>query len=470
MTSPAQLSGFSLKTLTAISLNAHSAQDSQKSTDARFDEVGCDRGPNGGTCRQRPPIVMLTSQFPSLSETFVQSDIVGLKARGWPLKIVSLRRGSSISSHCPVESSVVIYESKIQFFLAAITEIIAHPVSCIRTFVASVKDALNPGEPASPLARIKGIAHATAGISVAHRLRSSAPRHLHCHFAHAPTSVGMYAAKQLAIPFSFTGHANDLFQNRVLLKRKLERAAFVACISHWHREFYTSICPISERKSRVIRCGVDTSHWTERNFQSNKSKVRLISVCRLVEKKGMDTLLRAIATMESKWRERITLTIVGDGPDREKLLQMAHDLRCDNLLELAGALPHEAVRARLLDADVFVLPCKTDRNGDRDGIPVALMEAMACGVPVVAGDLPAIRELVVNNQTGRLVAPDDSAALASVLAELAASPEDRTRLAIAGRHHVEAEFSRELNHDRLEEALCEALKLDNSNCNPAPRR
>ena len=112
------------------------------------------------------------------------------------------------------------------------------------------------------------------------------------------------------------------------------------------------------------------------------------------------------------------------------------------------------------EADLLALPCRTDSNGDRDGIPVVLMEAMACALPVISGDLPAVRELVIDEQTGLLVPGDDPAALTIALARLADDPALRRRLGEAGRAHVLAEFALDVNIDRLEQALAGAAGPD----------
>ena len=146
----------------------------------------------------------------------------------------------------------------------AAAELLTHPLRSAATLAAAAGDAIRPGEATGVAARVKTLGQALAGLGLARRLRRARVRHVHCHFAHAPASVGMYAAVQLGVPFSFTGHANDLFQRRAGLRAKLRRAAFVACISRWHRSFYESIFPDGSDKYAVVRCGVDVEGWTPR--------------------------------------------------------------------------------------------------------------------------------------------------------------------------------------------------------------
>jgi colanic acid/amylovoran biosynthesis glycosyltransferase len=392
-----------------------------------------------------PSIAYLTAAFPALSETFVYREVRALRSRGFRIEALTLRRASPPPAHSSdlTESLGVVYARST--FLSGLAEPLAHPLQSARTLVYAVIDAIFPGEETSPSDRLKTIAQACSAIVLAPTLRKRGVRHIHCHFAHAPASVGMYAALQLNIPFSFTGHANDIFEHHYLLKRKLQRATFVACISEWHREFYAKITDAIQGKAPVIRCGVDTDEWQP--VPKNRllgSKLKLVTVCRLVEKKGIHTLIEALSMMQRP----ASLSIAGDGPEREHLEALAKRLGCDDRIEWLGAIQNDASRELMQDADVFVLPCQQDRDGDRDGIPVVLIESMACGVPVICGDLPAIRELVVPDRTGILIPPGDAEALREQLESV--TDQRLAELAACGRQRVEDEFSLETNVDRLE--------------------
>src|SRR5208282_394836 len=146
--------------------------------------------------------------------------------------------------------------------------------------------------------------------------------------AHAPATVGMYAAKQLAIPFSFTGHANDLFQRRCLLAKKLQRASLVACISRWHADWYRSISPEVSEKSELVRCGVDTQAWHPPENPRSSDRLRIVTVCRLVEKKGVDTLIEAYRDLKRR-NIPASLTIAGSGDQESHLRALAAAIATD---------------------------------------------------------------------------------------------------------------------------------------------
>lgn len=407
------------------------------------------------------PIAYLSSQLPCATETFVYREVLALRERGWPVHAASLHEPAAMKEPPLADlarSATVVYGPGFGVTISsALGELVRHPLRSSATLIRSIGDALSPGEPTSSAIRVKLPAQALAGIGLAGKLRSKSIRHLHCHFAHAPTSVGMYAAMQLGIPLSFTGHANDLFQRRSLLSRKLRRAAFVACISRWHEQFYRDVAPGATPNYQVIRCGVDVDGWKPRDHEASAMDrpFRLLVVCRLISKKGVDTLVRALAETT-----QCELTVAGDGPDAPMLKSLAAELKCESRIKWLGMVANDAVRTLLGEADAFVLPCRNDAAGDRDGIPVALMEAMACGIPVISGDLPAIRELIEPGVDGLLIPAADEATrvtqLAACIAKLATDAPERHRLATAGRERVLAEFSLTPNIQRIEAAICAA--------------
>ena len=316
------------------------------------------------------------------------------------------------------------------------------PTSAMRGELHWWRDAAMPGETMSPTERIKLRFQQRAGRALAARLRDEKVQHVHAHFAHAPASVAMYAADAAGISWSFTGHANDLFQRRQLLKRKLERASFVACISQWHKAWYESIHPGG--RYEIVRCGVPINDYGPAPTRQ-AGRLRVLTVCRLVEKKGVDTLLRAAAGVPG-----VEVTVAGDGPMRAEL--EAIDPAGTRFL---GAVDASAVAGLLREHDAFALPCRPAGSGDRDGIPVVLMEAMAAGLPTLGGDLPAIRELIQDGQTGRLIDVEVSLEqqieqTAVVLRDWLADPSRAADVALEAHKLVSDEFSLGRNVERLE--------------------
>jgi colanic acid/amylovoran biosynthesis glycosyltransferase len=405
-------------------------------------------------------IAYVASVFPTYSETFVYREVVELRRRGWRVEVCSLNAPTPAEMRGLAELQagvLVVYASAASGALRSLAECLAHPFRATSTLCRGFMDACRAGERVSPAGRAKIAAQAFMSLGLARQLRRREVRHIHCHFAHAPTTVGMYAARQLGATFSFTGHANDLFQRRILLKEKLRRAAFVSCISRWHQELYQSICAGAQRY-RVIRCGVDTGQWSPSYLpQRPPMPLRVVSVCRLVPKKGVDLLVRSLHAYGQSHGRTWELSVIGDGPQAEALRGLAQELGCADAVRFLGSQQNQAIRAELAKADLFGLLCRVDRAGDQDGIPVALMEAMACGIPVLTGDIAPIRELVTDGETGFCADSENLPAVVSRLKWIEDHPQETSAIAAQGRRRVEEEFSLAANVDKLEAGFRTAL-------------
>ncbi len=399
------------------------------------------------------PIAYIAGQFPLRSETFVWREVRELMRRGWDVHTFALHRSTEVTPPELVElrdNTRIVYD---------------HEMGNAFASLPGLWDAATHASGTPARDRLKLAMQARAGAGLARELRRLGVRHIHAHFAHAPASVAMYAARTTGIGFSFMGHANDLFQRRQALSLKLSRAEFVACISKWHRELYRSLVRGDESKYPIIHCGVDTDHWTPSPIPSSpehpasQATARLLTVARLVPKKGIDYLVRAVARLHQTGR-RIPLTIAGEGPERGRIESLVRECSLSDHVTLLGATESEDVLNLMHNHDIFALPCVIDPAGDRDGVPVSLMEAMACGLPVVSGDLPAVRELVSQESGGVLVDGTDVEAIASSIASLIDQPDRRKSLGQLGRAHVVREFSLAANVTRLEAAFDASLRRD----------
>ena len=402
-------------------------------------------------------IAYVASQLPKRSETFVYREVLGLRARGRDVVAVSVRPPESDLGDPALDllaaDAVVVYDGRMVF--DGLIQAIRSPLALLR----GLTDAML-GLGLSLNQRGKVVVQTLGGLALARRLRSQGVTHLHAHMAHVPTTIAMVAAHALGVPFSFTGHAADLFRDRQLLEPKLTRAAFAACISHWHRRWYRQIDGrLCDYRLPIVRCGVDVDDF--RPTPEPDGPLGILAVGRLVPKKGFDVLLEAWAGVVGEWAssttaEPPTLTLVGDGPEADALSEQARRLGIEDTVHMVGAESNAKVHARMAGCAAFVLPCRPAGDGDRDGIPVVLMEAMACGKPVISGDLHAIRELVSDNETGCLVPPGYADSLKDALTGLLTDADRRHRLGEAGRQRVVDEFSQGVNLDRLEAAFAEA--------------
>ncbi|QKR99436.1 glycosyltransferase [Sphingomonas sp. CL5.1] len=388
-------------------------------------------------------ILYVAARLPTLSETFVYRELLGLRARGREVIGASVHR--PLATDDPLlakiaREAVVIYAPATT--LALPIALLRHPLLAAR----AIRDAFT-ADHSSLRSRLKHVAQAGFGIATGWRLRGRGIGAVHAHMANVPAMIALYIARTLGVPFSFTGHAADLFVQRAALAFKLDEAAFVSCISHWHRGFYRSITTIGEERLPVVRCSVAIPP------EVAAERREIVIVARLVAKKGIDLLIDAFHRAAP---EGWILRILGDGPERAKLEAQVAALGIGGRVTFDGARPHADCLAAIATAGLFVLPCRTATNDDRDGIPVVLMEAMAAGRAVIAGDLPTIRELVSDGETGLLAPPDDAGAIAALIARLTADPDERQRLGHAARVFVTEEFSDAVNLARLERAFATA--------------
>lgn len=385
---------------------------------------------------------MLCGEYPVLSETFVWREVQSLNTHNVDLKVATLRNAENSAKGIAPASWVLFDKGVVPAIISSIKACILAPKSSLRTLLfvgrTSVKAKMSSKNKA------KVIFQGFCSLGFSYEMRAFSPDWLHCHFAHASATYALFIARFLNIPWSFTGHANDLFQRRILLEEKLNDASGIACISHWHKDFYYNLVPNCEPKLHIIRCGVDIPEFSDSNSISNFS---IISVGRLIEKKGFHILLEACIKLRDI-NNTITINIIGSGPEQDNLNKLATKLPENIKVNFWGALEHKDILAKLTTASLFVMPCIDDKNGDRDGIPVSMMEAMAAGVPVLAGNLPAIRELIQDDVTGwvRDATPE---AFESTLREILSAKERIRTIGDNARAWVYKEFSTDINTKRL---------------------
>ena len=286
----------------------------------------------------------------------------------------------------------------------------------------------------------------TLPLAAEHARRADADgiEHLHAHFATYPALSAWLCHRLTGVPYSFTAHAHDIFVDTSFLGRKVNDARFVVAISEYNRGVLSGFGGDRDTPIHVVHCGIEPEAYRFRpRLPPADGPVRALCVASLQEHKGHEVLLRALANDAAL--ERVRLDLVG-GRDPRPLQALARELGLAERVRFLGGLPEDEV-ARLLDeADLFVLPSRVARDGQMEGIPVALMEAMASGLVVVASRLSGIPELVEDGRTGILAEPGDPESLRGALARaVGASGVDPA----AGRELVEREFAVERTAMRL---------------------
>jgi glycosyltransferase involved in cell wall biosynthesis len=397
------------------------------------------------TSTRARPLAILTKTWPKLSETFVLGEILGLERRGYDLRIYALAapqdeesrrvaRGVRAPAAYPARGVPRMASAHAACAAAAPSRYLAAFVRALRRREGDgLRDFLSAGWLAAELRRARAV-------------------HLHAHFATEPAGIAELASCMTGIPYSISAHAKDIWlSDAPSLQRKLGSAAFTVTCTEHNRAHLAAIAPQAQ-VLRMYHC-VDTERLrppVARVPVTDRAPL-ILSVGRLRAKKGLHTLIEACALLRSAGAD-FRAQIVGYGPERAALASAIARYRLEDRVELTGKLDHDEVIHRYGDADLFVLPCTIVADGDRDGIPNVLLEAMSMGLPVVSTFVSGIPELVEDDGNGLLVAPEDATALAGAMRRLLDDDALRARLGAAARATVTAHFT-----DRNLDTLCRLL-------------
>ncbi|BAZ43138.1 putative glycosyltransferase [Chondrocystis sp. NIES-4102] len=396
-------------------------------------------------------IAYLAPEIPSVSGTFVYKEILALEKKGIKIIPISVHKITSVELNDPQvrtlsERTEYLYQqSLITALFTSLFIFINRPKSYFNTLLMVLADINNVG-----IVEIKSwklLYQFLYSSIVAKAILKNSCQYMHIHFAHFPTQIGMYASALTGIPFSFTCHANDIFENKFLLKEKAERAKAVITISEYNYKYLLNL-GISVDKLKVVRCGIDTC---DRDFITKseiKFPLKIGSLGRLIEKKGMDDLILACSKLHQQNLD-FQLEIGGDGPLNNRLQELikTHDLSSNVVLK--GAIPNDRVYDWFSSLDVFVLACKQNSQGDRDGIPVVLMEAMYVGIPVISTSISGIPELIQDGKSGFLAQPNDPESLAQTLNDFVQQAHSISEITKGAREKVLKEFELDSNVEQL---------------------
>jgi colanic acid/amylovoran biosynthesis glycosyltransferase len=285
--------------------------------------------------------------------------------------------------------------------------------------------------------------HWMAACYLASYLKGREPDHMHSHFITGATSINMFLSELIGVPFSFTMHASMIWIDPIALRSKLERCKFCISISEYNKEYICKTYGEQWRdKINIVHCGIPLGELNPgmEVRSTADGRITVLAVGQLMIRKGLHVLIEAARILRDRNMD-IEWVVVGEGPERARLEGMIDEYGLHDQVKLVGAKPHEAIPGFLADAHMFSLPCVIGKDNTRDGIPVALMEAMAWGLPVVSTSIVGLPELIDSGENGVLVEPDDPEALAAAVAELAASAETRLRIGKAAIRKIEQDFN-----------------------------
>ena len=412
-----------------------------------------------------PSIGYVLKGFPRLSELFIASEIRRLEALGLPLRIYVIKPSEETIHHAIVDE----IEARPEYLPAAGSVSTIALQRWLAQYFPDFAPSLRRVSARRPLGVVR--AAGTAGVQSVRARRGLYPRkvyvkeflqaaaladrllddsgvtHLHAHFCHGATTVTWLASMMTGLPFSFTAHAKDVYCPSLnpagLLRRKIAAASFVVTCTDANRRFLTRLA--NGTPVHCIYHGLNAElarllQAPPRRSVRSDGELRILGVGRLVRKKGFDVFVDALAALRRRgvrWRA----VIVGeDGDAGNDVRRRIADQALGDRITLTGPLGQAALYDEYRQADVMCLPCRVDDDGDRDGIPNVLVEAMACGVPAITTAVSGIPELVTDGETGLIVPVDDPAATAQAIERLVTDPGLADRIAGKAAAHVRERF------------------------------
>ena len=387
-------------------------------------------------CASEPRVGYVVKRYPRYSETFIVNEILAHERAGLRIDIFSLRQPND--TH---------FQDLISRVRASVTYLPCDGVKAL--------DLWNAIEEAGHvIPSLYGELKAAAGAEaieifqaaiLAREIHVRGLTHVHAHFASTATTVANLAARFAGIPYTFTAHAKDIFHESVRtdsLHRKIGEAKTVVTVSDFNLRFLLSEYASTSGHVERIYNGLDLKQFA---FAPPKNRLcRIISVGRLVEKKGFGDLIDACALLRTAGLD-FSCVIVGTGPLECELNAQIERLGLGDVVQLSGPRPQNEVMQLVQQSSVFAAPCIVGEDGNRDGLPTVLLEAMALGTPCVATNVTGIPEVIRHNHTGLLIPQRDVMALSNALKRLLASPQLAATLAHRARNLVEREFDIELN-------------------------
>jgi glycosyltransferase involved in cell wall biosynthesis len=399
---------------------------------------------------QQRTVAYIVKAWPRLSETFILNEIISLEERGVPIRIFSVKDPDPGPAHSKVAQvrakiTYLALQSHWKQAVAANLRLLCRrPGRYLWVFAHVVAAKL--------VRRSFGLPrHFFQAGYLADILSREPADHLHAHFASTPARVARLTHRLSGIPYTFTAHAKDIYLSdpKAFRGKLMESRAVVTCTEYNRSYLLKQFGSLAGHKIHRIYHGLDTSQFGFHPRQTiENGEPIILSVARLVEKKGLEDLIAAADILRRRGRV-FRVEIIGSGPQREALRAQAKEMGLADRVRLAGAQTHDAVCLAYQRASIFVLPCVVASNGDRDGIPNVLLEAMASGVPVISTPVSGIPEIIDPGVNGLLVPPHDPESLADAIDGLLASPELCERLARAARTKLEASFSLEASARQL---------------------
>jgi colanic acid/amylovoran biosynthesis glycosyltransferase len=423
---------------------------------ARIVIIGLDDGDKMQSSPPLPNVAYILLHFPRFTETFVAEEIQTLRSQGVDVRIISVLKAGSGPVQ-PLSEQLLPYTwyapglLSPNLWLAQMHFLFKSPHRYVDLLIKLLRQ---PYPDTFPIRLAKRLIIFLKAVAIAYHLRDSEVQLLHAHFAAMPGAAAGIVAKLLELPFTVTAHAFDIYcvLKNELLRLVTSQASHVVAISEYNRQHIAKLGTCRIEDISVVRCGVNLSQFeglpVARAERQPSEPFKILSVGSLLPKKGHLYLIHACHLLQQRGFD-FSCDIIGSGENEPELAERIQHWGVQDRVRLIAYRAHPEIIEAYRQYDVFVLASTIASDGDRDGIPVVLMEAGAMGMPLISTEVSGIPELVQHEQTGWVVPPGDPEALADAIELLDGDPELRARLGQNARSLVEEEFDSEKNAHRL---------------------
>ncbi|MEA4907923.1 MAG: glycosyltransferase family 4 protein [Anaerolineaceae bacterium] len=408
------------------------------------------------------------SRFPHLPETFILREMVELQTLGWDVHVYPLVVQRQAVVH-PEAQQMLANTHPIPYLSPGVAwenlrTFVEHPLRYLSTFLKMVWE-----NRTSPKFLLRAVAIFPKAVAAGRDMQRRGIQHVHAHYATHPALAAWIIYRLMGIHYTFTVHAHDIYVERPMLASKLAAANFVVSISAFNREYLArEVGPWVRQKIRVLHCGVAPERYPgvaperypggTQDTPPAGAPLRVLNVGSLQTYKGQRYLIQAVALLRRRGIP-VHAVIVGEGELRPELQGLIAENGLSDTVELLGARTQEEVAGLLPEADCYAQPSVVAPSGKMEGIPVALMEALASRLPVVATRISGVPELVRPGVTGLLVEAEDVPGLADALEQIYRDPLAAARRAQAGRELVLSEFNLHHNVRILSQLFDECVHL-----------
>jgi glycosyltransferase involved in cell wall biosynthesis len=352
----------------------------------------------------RKTIAYILAEFPSQTETFILKEALFIN-ESIPLYIIALKKGNSLRNNrvYSIFGDKLIYIPQWRSWKILLHAVLNVGVLYREITFAGFKNSLR---------QMKVLLIASF---VSEKITNLPIQHIHAHFANYPTDVAMMISRLSSLPFSFTAHANDIYVNPVALPEKIRKATFVTtCTEYNKNRLDVMTTPAASGKIHLVYHGVDTNYWKFHQLKPVGNPVCILTIGRLVEKKGMIYLLETVSILLKKG-VAVQLHIVGKGIEEQQLKCFCRKFGLEQSVVFMGWQSPIQIKDLYVHSDIFVLPSVVAPDGDMDGIPNVILEAMSVGMPVISTPVSGIPEVIQNGFNGLLVPERDSKQLANAV-------------------------------------------------------